>query len=441
MPSPIICIVAIAALSLHLVSAQLNCTLAFDPEHPELINATITNTHSGNISVLAWNNIFDTEHNNSRTFTLKDAINGSSLPAAGMHLNHLSMTNTDLLDLWPGASFTRQFNLLDYIGPNWATAGQATNMSIDVSLPPTFRGLKDHNGTYRVNPLAAGVFTEQLSQAGNLSSANLTDITMSCSPLRVNLHLPALPGLRRRGDVYGVVNTGDCGSPYSNSINYSLVDANNLALAGFDVATHDPSDIPFSYFFNANDAGTVSRVLSDVSDSILHGFGPRINAQCTDWAQVCSSTVGGYAFSPSWFQILIGFQWYPIIVMCPAGLGLPRNAEPCSAQPNDPLGSVTLGHVMLHEITHIQGLVGIDIGDINYGAVNCHDLVTGSSKGQPTRNADCYAFLGNWAWSLGLAGVPYTGPICQADFDPANTKVAALPAEPTDAPGYGWRHK
>lgn len=144
---------------------------------------------------------------------------------------------------------------------------------------------------------------------------------------------------------------GQCQGDALTTIQNAILDASYLAGAGLSGASSFTSP-PFSCFFQPDQevANSVAGFLVRVQQSQLSN-GQLIGATCEDVYNRCGplrSKANGDSGIAYLAQDKNG-RYAPIIVVCPAGLLLPRNLVLCTADP----GAQSLGGSILHEMTHI----------------------------------------------------------------------------------------
>jgi len=419
-------------LLVNLSKTQLTGFLSSPSQQPELITVTIINVSSGNVSVLAHNNVFDTAHD-SMPFTIKND-RGERLPNGGSHFFYGGLQKGDFLDLTPGSNFTRDFNLTKYVTS--AQSEPETFKTFTISLSPRYRGFQDHDGTHDIQSSASarGEFTTTQMRLGDFSRLNLTSISLTSSPLNTTVVIPAAPSKlhRRAGHPPGgiFVGTDACNPTDAAKLNTAILHTSYLAKAG-QAASSNFNALPFTYFFKSNlaTASTVGTTLAKIDASATKQAGPVIAISCVDVANQCNHPAVSIVWAYSMQKTRVGI---PVIVICPAAMQLPFNAVPCTDY-TDPAagrlypGTVTLGVTVLHEMLHITALTGMsdvvgDFADEAYIAQDCNALVRTAVGNDPkqaarwdsTLHPSCMSYLGGWAWDTGTVGpgAPYTGPAC-----------------------------
>ncbi|KAI4114546.1 MAG: hypothetical protein LQ338_007991 [Usnochroma carphineum] len=220
---------------------------------------------------------------------------------------------------------------------------------------------------------------------------------------------------KRKSNLGGIhILPGTCHGPDFIKVQNAIADASYLAGAALNAAS-DFAAPPFSYFFknDTETATTVAGVYARVQDA-QKGKGDPIGVTCSDIYNACRSPKGGrhLAYTAEY----PGSGLTPLIIFCPSGLRIPRLPIPCSLDPGT--RPITLGSVLLHEMTHVRWISGpaLKVVDTSSGSprqIN-DDLKAGKKT---TRHANAYSFLGTWSWDLGLGGPPWNQQrTCLSDF-------------------------
>ncbi|KAI9855324.1 MAG: hypothetical protein M1824_006174 [Vezdaea acicularis] len=327
--------------------------------------------------------MFDEVHT-SRPFLISDSF-GIDVTVSGTHAYYASNTAPSFLKLTPGDNFTREFNIYDFIPPSRLSGG---SRMFTVNLPSELTGfigneISGSQSVYRIGSIS-------------LESAPLTITLPQSAPKQHDL-------LRRQAG--GVPSTRDwngykafnCNGTKLSSLNTAIAGVGQIASAAKNAASQNYS-FPFSYFFRAQDAEMVMGIMGNLN-AASQGQGPAIAVTCDDVVEHCGSAVGLMAYVPSANS---GLNFMSI---CPAAfdagsaehqLSMALNT-PCQDQP----GTVrTLSSTLLHESLHLRDLWPIVVGDYAYGAVPAHNLLTDGQD--PTINADSYAVLADFSWTLGF---------------------------------------
>ncbi|KAL8763330.1 MAG: hypothetical protein Q9203_007437 [Teloschistes exilis] len=181
-----------------------------------------------------------------------------------------------------------------------------------------------------------------------------------------------------------------------------LNEAFYLAAAGLQAAS-DFSEPPFSYFFqnNSETATSVAGVYNRVQKALI-GHGGRMRITCIDHYDACEEPGGRERLA--YTMEYANKRLKPRILICAAGLRLPRLAQPCTVKPGDQ--PFTMGSLMLHELIQVEPISGgrkvVDGSSTTARKVN-DELKSGQDT---TLNALAYSLLGLWAADLGLGGPP-----------------------------------
>ena len=181
----------------------------------------------------------------------------------------------------------------------------------------------------------------------------------------------------------------------------AILDAGYLAKAGM-IAAASWMKPPFSMFFDSTRWN--SHKVHGVYQRIMRaeqGSGGHIGVTCKDSYNRCNSTTNLGGITPAY-----SVQWttehrMPQIILCPAGLALPRDPEPCSAYPS----GITLGWLMVHMMVHLKVISGPMLTIEDVGTGTARDVTDRVLFGQETiGRASAYAYLGGWSAAVGLGG-------------------------------------
>ncbi|KAI4194919.1 MAG: hypothetical protein LQ350_007495 [Teloschistes chrysophthalmus] len=193
-----------------------------------------------------------------------------------------------------------------------------------------------------------------------------------------------------------------------------LNEAFYLAEAGRQAASHF-MEPPFSYFFQSNGetATAVGSVYTRVQKALI-GQGGRVRITCIDHYHACEEPGGRHRLA--YTMAYANKRLKPRILMCPAGLLLPRLAQPCTELPGD--RPFTMGSLMLHELIQVKSIAGERpvVEGSSTTAREVNDEVKASRD--TTVNALAYSLLGLWAADLGLGGPPQRP--CSEKFSDGN---------------------
>ena len=178
----------------------------------------------------------------------------------------------------------------------------------------------------------------------------------------------------------------------------AISDASYLARAGMKAAA-SWAQPPFSMFFDPIQwtGHVVYGVLHRVMRAQEGGAG--IGVTCQDFYGRCNTTAK--AIKPAYSVQYSSREHMPQIVMCPAGLALPRDPEPCSEYP----GGITLGWLMVHMMVHLKVVSGSRLIINDTGTSSAREVSEMVLMGQDTIvKASAYAHLGGWSYAVGLGG-------------------------------------
>lgn len=401
---------------LQLSNAQLTGTLRHSSNDPEILTVSIVNSGNTDLSVSNRNNVFDTR-GLAKAFSITDE-SGNDIPIAYTQSLYLNTGKPTLLDLPAGKEFKRQFNLTDYVDLDPEV--QPYTKHIIVSLASIVRGIEHSSQTARTST------TEEVGT----KHAQLSDITIKSEPLKLTWTVHGQPHqseTRQFNPTRGLrMIPGKCEGPDYETMKTAMLDAGYLAGAAL-IAAASFGNIPFKYFFGS-DPATANKV-ADVFTRIQQaqsGNLDLIGTTCEDVYNNCGDAhPDPNNVVPAYTAQLKGSGRAPIIVFCRVGLALKRNPVPCTANP----GTISLGWLMVHSMTniyHIQG-PGLDIQD--KGGDTARQIGNEVQQGVDTTiNAKPYAYLGSWAWDMGLGGEPWNQQkVCLNNFWRGNFDTTLAP--------------
>ncbi|KAI9825424.1 MAG: hypothetical protein M1832_001154 [Thelocarpon impressellum] len=419
-------------------SAQLIGTLTSVPKLPEMVKVDVTNAGTGNVAVLAWNNVFDNK-TISRPFIITDG-SGAEVLTRGGHVRYAGITNDHLINLAPKETFTRQFNVTKHLAslPN----APATTKAISIDLPHEFLGLVDHTGDYRINPAA----NAQLDPSGNfiglgdLPKAGLVPIILQSKPLNLTVNIPAgqvtdkpIRGdkpLATRGERQGrsgMYPWTDCQGTNLTRAMLAINDSALIARAGINAVkslkTGEESPVahPYPWWFGKDSKTDISRtrvasVLEHLQDSAEANGGTIISVRCEDTSGVCNP---GNVLA---YHNIDQDNGVDSIFFCPKTLkSMPENIFPCTDKSGAAGNGYSLGGLLVHEAMHVAPLTGINMAPRSslmnketYGAGPAHQLAVDNPKAY--LNPDNWHFMASHSWDLGFGEGPWTGKPCLDKF-------------------------
>lgn len=370
----------------------------------------MVNNGSKSVSVLRNNNLFD-RNGLSMPLTIRDDI-GRKVPTTWIHA---MVIERSYLELKPGEVFEREFNLTDYIDIRPESGGIPKRIS--VTLPSSVPGFE---GSSQISNEKVGL------PQGVKDRLPPRSITIDSKPLEVQWasYKRSSHFEKRQWTSRGTtVIPGKCTGDSLTAVKTSILDASYLAGAGLNAAANF-TELPFRYFFKGDIAtsNTVAGVYNRVISSQL-GNGELVGVTCEDVFNRCST---GAIVNPGYAAQTPGRA--PIIVICPFAFTLPRNPTPCSTKKP---GTISLGYLMLHEMTHIASISGPDLDIKDRTGETARDVQDHlDDGGDTTLDANAYAYLGSWSWDMGLGGPPWNQQLtCLENF-----KTGQFDAKPNFTP-------
>ena len=371
--------------------------------NPFIINIAITNPTQNTISILRWNNVFDNQTDLPVSFSVKDD-QGSVTPFATTYAMHSGMTNSDFYTFSPGQSFSRIYDLRQFLQSIPSGPSNLQYRQIQIIPPTTFQGVSS-SGAINVPAEAAADLAN--GKLGNFAAAGLVDITLQAQPLARSFTFPIYSNVDPPSSIPSdgvqldqVSCTGQNASDLSDAIADAALYANSAKLAAYDM-----SNKLFPQFFQGPQRSIV-KVLSNLASNALQRTNSyHIDVYCSDLLNLCDpdGSILGYSYTPSF----VGSSY---IILCPAGRNLGRAPAPCSATSGNQI-SASASHVMFHLLLTVSNVMGSMISNNYYGAQSCQTLVN-STTVDATLNPDSYAQLAIAQWGYGLGGAPYNGQAC-----------------------------
>ena len=382
--------------------AQLTGTIT-SPGNPFIITVAITNPTESTISILKWNNVFDNYTQIPLSFSVQDD-QGLATPFATTYAMRSGMTSSDLYTLAPGQTFTRIFDVRQFLQNVPSGPSPYRQKVIQIIPPASFQGISSGTPFTLPAEAAADLVSGRL---GNLAAAGLVEITLQANPLRLAYTFPIYrnspPDVSQPAD--GVkLDTVTCSSQQdasdlSNAIADAAIYANSVVSAA-----NDMSNTFFSQFFKSDQRSKVWVFANDALKALQGSNTDHVDVYCSDILNLCDpkGNILGYSYTTS-------FVGNPYIILCPAARNLGRAPAPCS--PGAKQVAASASHVMFHLVMTISKVIGGNIGNNYYGVQSCQSLST-STTVDATANVDSYAQLGIAQWGYGLGGAPYSGQAC-----------------------------
>lgn len=381
---------------------------------PEIITVTITNIGSATVSVLCDNNLFDV-YGLSMPFTVSEEESGHRVPIAW---THSKATIDEYLNLKPGETFQRNFNLTDYM-----PVDMVLPVNVSIALPKTLPVVGVHPG-----PVNVGHRTDtwSLERKPILVSPSYLHQALESEPLNLTwtpwANEPAIK--KRQAQGFSIVQ-GTCKGKFFPMVT-AIQDAVFLAGAGLN-ASASFGDIPYSYFFSSDitTADIVAGIYQRVIDT-KQGILGDVQCTCEDLGNFCDTddTHGPNSFRPGYSANIPATSspnQLPLIVICPKTFSVLKHIPVPCCDTRDTPGAQSLGGVMLHELVHINSINGgLPITDL-FGVSNAWDVNDAMGRGENTTlDASAYAHMASFAWDLGLGGPPWTGETCLQNWTRGN---------------------
>lgn len=248
-----------------------------------------------------------------------------------------------------------------------------------------------HRLTYLLNFLT-------VANLARVTIALPTSTTDSSDGIGLSTHLTERQQSKYQGGTR-VVNGGGCDAAGLQTMSNAIFQAGLLAQAGLNAAANFSAP-PFSFFFKP-DPATANKVASVLTAALnsANGNGDLTAVSCVDTV-VTPNYCAIHTDNAAYVATSNGLH-FPTIVVCPDSMGWPLNGVPC--QPTVKPGVISIGWLMLHEMVHVADPAIGDAEGYSARAVRVN-LLKGIDS---TKDANAYAYLGSFAWDLGLGGPPY----------------------------------
>ncbi|KAL8685868.1 MAG: hypothetical protein Q9224_005637, partial [Gallowayella concinna] len=180
-------------------------------------------------------------------------------------------------------------------------------------------------------------------------------------------------------------------------LNDAHFDVNALARAGLNALKY-PDKPPYNYFFKPENAeyvqGALERLLKYTEDP--GSLDSLVDIDCNNGDLCDQNPKSDQWGSTSWTGNVEESTW--TVTLCPYTLNtLERNQPSCTTSPGVP----SLAWVMVKQLVEMWNVIAV-AGDNIHGPANCHKLVT-DPKGDPTRNAENWAYFTSWAYDMGFS--------------------------------------
>ena len=390
---------------LHGTLAQLIGNVT-SPGNPYIVQISITNPSQNTISILSWNNIFDFTTQLPVLFSVKDD-QGNDVQLATTNAMRASVSESDFYTLSSGQTLNRLIDMRQIMqsvpsGPSPPLGAGLQKKVYTIHLPRSFKGI---TGTVSVPSGAVANFAADPPRLGNFAAADLQDVTLQASPLRLSSIFPVIGNVdvTFTSPADGVHVNGDCLTQNLTDDSNALFDAGVYAHS-LAMAANDSSSPLFLLFFSEASRKVVSSRANAAVDSI-RGTGPHVDIYCTDLQDTCGDlNILGYSFTPS-------FLGDAYIVLCPFSRALGRAPQPCSSSETVSERAASTSHILFHLLMTLNNVVTAVMASSVYGTPACEEL-SNSTLVDPTKNPDSFAQLAIAHWGYGLGGPPYNGPSC-----------------------------
>ncbi|KAL8780796.1 MAG: hypothetical protein Q9213_006297 [Squamulea squamosa] len=375
------------------------------PGNKYIYTIEITNPTQTTISVLAWNNIFDSLTQLPVLFDVRDD-EGSIVPLASTNVMRASMSSNDFYSLAPQEVFSRTIDIRQIMQnlPSGPSAPQGAGLGDKIFTVTPLAAYKGVIGDASAVVAAVANFQSSPKTLGDMAKSNLQDITVMSTTQRFS---NVFPLFREADSTYlgptdGIHAATDCAAQDLTDISDAIFDAGVYA-ASLAKAANDSTNTLLSRFVfpSANNLQLVSAVAAAAAASI-NGQGPHVDVYCKDIQNLCGNpNILGYSFTPS-------FLGDAYMVLCPAARTLGRAPAPCQT---GSVGGASTSHVLFHLLMTLNNVVPtVTTSSVN-GLVACQDLAN-STLIQSTRNSDSLAQLALVEWGYGFGGAPYNGGTC-----------------------------
>ncbi|KAL8769462.1 MAG: hypothetical protein Q9209_004523 [Squamulea sp. 1 TL-2023] len=405
-------------LLLQWSSAQLTGKTT-SPGNKYIYTIEITNPTETAISVLAWNNIFDSLTQLPVLFDVRDD-EGNIVPLASTNVMRASMSSNDFYSLAPQEVFSRTIDIRQIMQnlPSGSSAPMGAGLEDKLFTITPLAAYKGVIGDASAVVAAVANFNSSPKTLGDMAKSNLQDITVTSTTERFS---NVFPLFREADSTYlgptdGIHAATDCAAQDLTEISDAIFDAGVYAASLAKAANNSTNTLlPQFVFPSANNLQLVSTIAAAATASI-HGQGPHVDVYCQDIQNLCgTANILGYSFTPS-------FLGDAYMVLCPAARALGRAPAPCQT---GSVGGASASHVLFHLLMTLNNVVPtVTTASIN-GLVACQDLAN-STLIQPTRNPDSLAQLAVVEWGYGFGGAPYNGGTClPADGIPPSMKKRA----------------
>ena len=190
------------------------------------------------------------------------------------------MTTEDFYSLPTGETFSRTYDLRQFLQDIPSGPSGAQSKAIQISLPTSFQGHIE-DGSYTL-PLAAKADLGS-GKLGVYDAAFVGEVTLQAESLKVALDFPiyqdAMSGVLDLNDGL-IMDNASCRDQSSTDMLDALFDAGVLADTLVSALDDDKGHF-YSQFFQANQLSKIKVPVQAAAD-IIKGKGPHVDAYCSD---------------------------------------------------------------------------------------------------------------------------------------------------------------
>ena len=383
----------------------------------------ITNEWPDTLSILAWNNAFDTTTPLPVVFPSITDDQWNPVILASTYTMHAGLSANDFHTLAPGQTFSRTIDLRQIMqdvatGPS-SPPDQPKQFT--VHLPTIFMGIR---GPLNISAKSVADPFAVPPRLGDIDSTPLERLNCYGFPGRFSFVFPVIgntdPGFASPAN--GLQVDDDCSAQnlteVSNAINESSIYAMSLNQAALNWNGTENFLLPY-FFVNASVYRDDVSSVANASRDAIQGKRPHADIFCTDIQNLCGDpNVLGYSFTPS-------FLGDAYVVLCPSARALGRAPRPCEYVGQIIQRSASTSHILYDLVLTLGNVMGRMIQGSYVGTYDTQSL-GGDGIGTPdsyTQLAISYLEYGftNLAksaqiayWGTLFTDVAYDGKPCLA---------------------------